>query len=52
MAESLRTQDFSHLPQPVQYSAWTTGSKMACFAVRALCEVSSVIALSIAGQTR
>ena len=37
IAASSSTQAFSHLPQPVQDSACTTGSKMACLPVRVLC---------------
>ena len=46
------TQLFSHLPQPVQASACTVGSSIAWRSLRGLLTFSSVIALSITGQTR
>ena len=52
MAASSSTQLFSHLPQPVQASACTVGRNMAWRSLRGLETFSSVIALSMTGQTR
>jgi hypothetical protein len=52
MADTSSTQDASHLPQPVQASECTVGRNMVCLPVRSLCCKSSVMALSITGQTR